>query len=190
MAISKLNNITTVFATGNILTAEAMNSIIANLNTVIGKVNNCIDAINGQPSSSATVEFFNEDSVEGGYGETIAELYLPYNLENSSAEGFIVKHYNGRLFVRPRITASSYSWTVQIADSLLPQNGVVFPLQVTATGADGNVNVGDIVGYLIFKDVDKFKSLSTSGSLVTVVTSLVQDVTKSPTIQAYITSNS
>lgn len=186
MSIAKISRLNVSFADGEVLTATKLNTVISGINTAVDKMNECIDTINESPSVE-TVEFFNENYDEY-YAGTVAELYLSVA---DVVRGYSVKYYNSSLFVKGMGSSTSdVTWTVRIYDTTTPlENGVIYPLQVTTAGSDSQVAVGDIVGYIIFKDISKFRNQNTSGNPVTVVTETVQNINNSPTIKNYINNN-
>ena len=92
------------------------------------------------------------------YMDTIAELYIVAPLPT---EGYLsVKQYKGRIFVRNAIDSSTIaasSWQVNNIITDVRNNEIISLTCTTASNTLG-VNVGDVVGYIIFKDIDKFKS--------------------------------
>ena len=184
--ISRATRLNVTFSDGEVLTAEKLNRVISSVNSAIDQINECVDALNDGPSADV-VEFFNEDYDEV-YSGTVAELYF---LVDDIAQGYSFKHYNSSVFAKGiGNTVTDIKWTVRVTHSENLEDGVVYPLQVTTAGSDSQIAVGDIVGYVVFKDVSKFRSQNTVGNYVTVVTETVQDIDNSPTIKNYINSNS
>lgn len=185
MSIAKISRLNVSFADGEVLTAAKLNTVISGINTAVDKMNECVDALNDGPSGDV-VEFFNEDYVEY-YGGTVAELYFSVT---NVVSGYSFRHYNGSVIAKGiGTTTSDVKWTCRNTDAENMQNGVVYPLQVTMEGSDSSVLVGDIVGYVIFKDISKFRNYTLSSAKPTVITSLVQDIDNSPTVKNYISSN-
>ena len=188
--ITKIAILATSFVDGEVLSAQKLNGVISGINTVISKVNECIDEINGgttptpTPTPTPTVEYFNDDVLAGTpYHETLSECYIPYNYGN-----LCIKYYNGSLFVYSVIQGSEYKFTVRMGDSTYNfANSIIYPLIVKTAGMDANVPVGTVVGYLIFKDIDKFKGAALSKVRVN-ANENCKNIEYSPTISAAIQS--
>lgn len=143
------------------------------------KINEVVRRVNGQEPVPTEVEFFNDDSYGSGYLGTLAECYIPYSFGR-----ICFKSMGNYLFVRPFVTSSSRKWTCKI-DNRGFTNGTLITLQVTEVGTDTNAPIGTIVGYCIFKDIDKFRANSQSWNSID-MNNNCQDLANSPTIKAQI----
>jgi hypothetical protein len=91
------------------------------------------------------------------YNGTIQELYISVIIPEGNV--LVLKQYRDNLYVRPATkevngTADSWQSVTPLSDII---NGKVIELKCTKAG--GGVEIGTIVGYIIFKDIDKFKSI-------------------------------
>lgn len=91
------------------------------------------------------------------YNGTIQELYISVIIPEGNV--LVLKQYGDNLYVRPATkevngTADSWQSVTPLSDII---NGKVIELKCTKAG--GGVEIGTIVGYIIFKDIDKFKSI-------------------------------
>lgn len=86
----------------------------------------------------------------------IAELYFKYDaVVFDDASGYteiVAKGYSGSLVIRPYNNTTTYGWQCSLSLSG-KKDGVVYPLAVTANGVNTNYVIGDIVGYIVFKNV-------------------------------------
>ncbi|WP_302249838.1 hypothetical protein [uncultured Alistipes sp.] len=83
------------------------------------------------------------------YTGSIAELYV-YPDIIPEEQDLCCKGYDGGFYLRPR----NMLWNARIVDIQSVENNVVE--KIIAHSAGGEVEVGDVVGYVIFKDKQKF----------------------------------
>lgn len=141
---------TLVHTTGNSETAamsqKGVTEELAKLSESIAEVSN---------------EVFIADKMKG----TLAELYIiaPKN------EGTLlaVKHYNNDIFVRygtnlinnETFVNDANGWQCRMSLSTMKENEII-PLLCTTASTSLGVAKGDVIGYIIFNDLKKFKSVS------------------------------
>ena len=94
---------------------------------------------------------------EYDYNGTIEELYISAIVPEGNI--LVLKQYGNNLYVRPateEVTGTAQSWqsVTPLSDII---NGEIVELKCTKAG-DG-VELDTIVGYVIFKDIDKFKGI-------------------------------
>lgn len=155
-------------------------------------INEIIDKVNGGVEE---VEFIvtNESypALEGYLG-TIKEFYLTYPVgAEAFAPGCCIKFYSNRIFVRPVTDASShYAWTAEFASAVVSamEDNVVYEIKVTQASLDSSVSVGDVVGYVVFKDIAKFKLNAISSNINDLNVDYISNIRYSPQIKAYIES--
>lgn len=101
-----------------------------------------------------------EESITVDYNGTIGELYIIAK----APEGYnhACKCYDNQLYVRPRKDGNiTDSW-----QSVTPISGFVnnkvYELKCTKSG--GGVELNETIGYVVFSDIDKFRSLSFGGT--------------------------
>ena len=124
---------------------------------------------------------------QGGfdYSNTIAELYICAPIIEGST--IVVKQYGGNLYVRTKQndTIVSSNWQSSTAISQWVDNKV-YKLLCTTASATLNVNVGDTIGYIIFKDIANFRTISSDVAGSGVDNGWVQNISNSPAILSYL----
>lgn len=121
----------------------------------------------------------------------IAELYFKKDsVVFNDAGGYtnvVLKTYNGSLYIRPYNGTTSYGWnsTTPMSNYV---NGTVYPIVVTANGVNTAYGIGDVVGYIVFKDIDALKNTSSAGNPGTVIRDNAIQLCYSPMIYSYINS--
>lgn len=121
------------------------------------------------------------------YMGTIAELHI---IAPRSENGYLaVKQYNNYIYVRytDGSSVTSTSWQVQNSIANI-QNDEIVPLTCTTASETLGVKVGDIIGYIIFKNIDKFKLSSVSVVGKQVFESKCRDISYSPIIKSVLVS--
>ena len=123
------------------------------------------------------------DNTDVDYENTIQELYVVAPIDNGYKLG--IKYYSETqmLYLRPYMNNGQYTWqsSINISDWT---NGKVYELKCSE--AYDGINVGDVVGYIIFKDINKFKDNSFSGYGVPVYCSYVTNISNFPIIYNYL----
>lgn len=118
------------------------------------------------------------------YENCISELFILPSVVGGSVKSISVSNYSGNINVYGRATESGGTTVFRCNNSLSAyQNGNVIPLTVTTAG--GEFSVGDVVGYIVFKDIDTFKATKYSGSSAFVDLSVVCDIINAPIIISY-----
>ena len=121
---------------------------------------------------------------------TIAELYLiaPKN----SGTFLAIKPYNNELFVRYGkredssgiiLEVDTDCWQCRMSMSNMKNNEIITLYCTTASPSLG-VSVGDIVGYIIFKDIDTFRAITYTIVGYSAYDNKCRDVRFSPIIQS------
>ena len=124
-----------------------------------------------------------DDSI--GYKNTIMELYLIAPIPNDS--DLCIKYTGKSLYFRARQgnLLAEGTWDT-IVDISTWENNKVYPLLCTTASDSLGVNVGDIVAYIIFKDITAFKAVQSYGLGNIIYEKWVRDISNSPIIAQYI----
>lgn len=120
----------------------------------------------------------------------IAEFYLKEDavvFNNDSHKYVICKVYGNALYIQSYNGTTNYGWQ-SVYDISNWKNNTVYELKVTAAGLNENYEVGDVVGYIAFKDITKFKTLTSSVRPANVIRDNVTQIRLSPMIYAYLQS--
>lgn len=132
---------------------------------------------------------YNNSSVNPSeYLGTIGELLIVAPIDSSPY--VVAKHYNGSIFVRTLLAngaVDTTAWQSRLALSNDVENGVVYPLLCTTPSESLGVNIGDIVAYVVFKNVEKFKTIQDGKGGATLYPYKVKDITYSPIIASTFT---
>lgn len=118
------------------------------------------------------------------YFNTIAELYITAPIVSDSE--VIVKCNNSELYVRcgiENIEIDSSSW--QVRNPITgKENNKIYELSCTTASATLGVEVGDIVGYIIFKDIDTLISMTDPSTGKQVYLDKCKDINFNPIISS------
>ena len=126
-------------------------------------------------------DIFIDTTGDTDYSGTIAELYIVVPIISGST--ICCKFYNNSFYVRLKTGSSITSDTwVSITDMRQWTNKTVYKLLCTTASASLGVNVGDTIGYVVFKDVAKFRSLLNTSAGCGVANDWVRDMTNAPII--------
>lgn len=119
-------------------------------------------------------QLFGNAEYEGG----VAELYLI----NDTSNYFCCKYYTNQLVVRSIISSGNYKWVSKTAMASY-KNGIVYEIRITDDLPEGSeYSVGDVVGYILFRDVDLFKSFGRSANTSNVDAVVAKDISNAPII--------
>ena len=124
-----------------------------------------------------------EHSNDVDYDDTIQELYVNATVEDEFT--LSIKYYEptGNLYLRPFKKDGTYQWQAVVNISSWVNNKV-YELKCTSAG-DG-INVGDIVGYIVFKNIEKFKNNSYTGYGIPIYYPFVRNLSNFPQISLYV----
>ena len=117
------------------------------------------------------------------YDDTILEVYLSVPISDNST--ILIKNYANTIYFRPQINGqpNTYLWqSATRCDTF--ENGKVYELKCTTAG--NGVNIGDIVGYIVFKDIDKFRAEVYGGYGIELISPYVKRISNFPIIVNYI----
>lgn len=112
------------------------------------------------------------------YTGCIAEMYISAPV----SQKIVCKNYKRRIYVRPLIDGAA-SWECNIDVNSAVNFKVI---ELTCTTAGDGLQVGDCIGYVVFKDIDKFMGIDYSGLGIELVKSIVTDLSRSPQIREYL----
>ena len=132
--------------------------------------------------SKTDFEIISEIDSETDYRNTISELYVVAPIRQGTI--LCTKFYNKYLFLRYKEknnNAAKDSWNVAVNISNWV-NYKTYQLVCTTACPSLGVNLGDIIGYIIFKDIDSFRNQSQEGPGNSIYYDWVHNISNCPVI--------
>ena len=132
-------------------TSDTTSASLLNISNAIQLERNRL--ISAALEATPIYELGQSDTINDTYEACLKELVI---LARNGIDRVSVKAYNNSLYVDSRLgNTAKWSATLSLADK---ENNTVISIVATTAGAD--ISVGDVVGYIIFSDIDTFKSTS------------------------------